>query len=129
MADTRQGTTEMCIEVIHQRLRPRHFDIEYSQLTNPFRKHRMGHSRASTTGPHLYDPTPRCFDQTTAKAFGETQAVSVMSDALAVLEHHGIDCANAAGFRGQLIKQRQDRLFTREGDIQAGETHGLCGGE
>ncbi|MNP42881.1 hypothetical protein D3C76_1366720 [compost metagenome] len=48
-----------------------------------------------------------------------------MADAFAVLQHHGVDRANAAGFWRQFVEQRDDRLLARKGDVEAGEVHSL----
>ncbi|MNE26823.1 hypothetical protein D3C80_1202090 [compost metagenome] len=119
----------MCIEVIHQRLSPSQLDIEYRQLPDPFGQQRMGHRSPGTASTHLHHMTTWHVAQAATEAFGETQAVGVVADTLAVLEHHGIDRANASGFGGEVIEQRQDCLFAREGDVQAGVTHGFGSAE
>ncbi|MNM88596.1 hypothetical protein D3C81_1008170 [compost metagenome] len=85
----------------------------------------MGHCSPCAASAHLHYLTARRIGQATAKAFGKAQAVSVVADALAVLEHHGVDRADALGLRRQLVEQRQDRLFAWESDVQAGEAHVL----
>ncbi|MOA70748.1 hypothetical protein D3C78_1998640 [compost metagenome] len=59
----------------------------------------MGHRRASATGAHLDDTFSGSVRQTSAKTLGETEAIGVVADALAVLQHHGVDRADATGFR------------------------------
>ena len=87
----------------------------------------MGHCRARTTGAHLHHALARYVVQVAPKAFGEPQAVGVMTDAFATLEHYGVDRTNAPGFIGELIEQRQDRLLARVGNVQPGEVHQLGG--
>ncbi|MNQ65731.1 hypothetical protein D3C85_801950 [compost metagenome] len=59
----------------------------------------MGHCRPGTTGAHLYYTCTRHIGQAPAKAFGKAQAVGVMADTLAVLEHYGVHRADAARLR------------------------------
>ncbi|MNE43435.1 hypothetical protein D3C80_1376100 [compost metagenome] len=129
MADAGAATVEMLIEVIHQCLRSGCFDVEHRQLFNAFGQQCVGYRSACTTGAHLYHLGTRRIGQAPAKAFGKTQAVGVVADALAVLEHHGIDCTNAPRFSREIVQQRQDRLLAREGNVQAGVTHRLGCGE
>ena len=65
--------------------------------------------------------------QAPPKALGEAQAVGIVADALAILEYHGVHRPDATGFIRQLVKQRDDRLLGREGDVEAGKTHVLRG--
>ncbi|MOA23871.1 hypothetical protein D3C78_1445210 [compost metagenome] len=89
----------------------------------------MGHGRASATGTHLHHLAPCNVGQATAQAFGKAQAIGVVADALAVLEHHGIYRADTAGLVGQFVEQRQDRLLERVRNVQPGETGMLRGFE
>ena len=114
-------------EVIHKLKGTGAVDIENTQLLHAFSQQRMGHRRARATGTHLHYALARHIMQVTPETFGEPQAVSVMADALAVLEHHGVDRANASGFGRQLIQQRQDCLLARVGNVQSGEVHLLRG--
>ncbi|GLO25054.1 hypothetical protein PPUJ21368_28830 [Pseudomonas putida] len=52
-----------------------------------------------------------------------------MADALAVLQYHGIHCADATGFVRQFVEQWQDRLFEWVSDVQPGEACVLRGVE
>ncbi len=87
----------------------------------------MGNRRARTASPHLDYALHGNPFQATAKTFSEAQAVGIVADTFAVLEYHRIDRANASGLGGQLVEQRNDRLFAREGDVQPGEGHAFGG--
>ena len=93
-------------EVIHQVAGAAGVHIENTQLLHTFRQQRMRHRRARTAGTHLHHALACHILQVASKAFGEPQAIGVVADALAVLEHHGVDRANAAGLVGQFIEQR-----------------------
>ena len=71
-------------------------DVENAQLLYAFTQQRVGHRRSCATGAHLDHALTRSVLQATAKTFGKTQAIGVVADALAVLEHHRIHRADAA---------------------------------
>ncbi|MNM98771.1 hypothetical protein D3C81_1113100 [compost metagenome] len=126
-ADHGAPGTEVGIQVVHQGLCTGRVHFEQYQPLDPFTQQGMGHGRTGTTGTHLHHLAPCHIRQATAQAFGKTQAVGVVADPLAVLEHHGVHRADAAGFVRQFVEQRQDRLLERVGDVEPGET-GVLGG-
>ena len=84
---------------------------------------------ACATRAHLHHVVHGNAAQAATKTLGKPRTVGVVADALAILEHHGVHRADAAGFRRQLVEQRDDRLLAREGDVQSGKVHALGGTE
>ena len=119
----------MGIQVVHQCLRTGRVHFEQHQPLDPFTQQGMGHRRTGAAGTHLHHLAACHVGQATAQAFGKAQAVGVMADPFAVLEHHGIHRADATGFVRQLVEQRQNRLFERVGDVEPGEAGVLRGVE
>ncbi|MNP34308.1 hypothetical protein D3C76_1275890 [compost metagenome] len=89
----------MLVEVVGQGLGTVAIHIEDAQLAHTFTEQRMGDCRTGTAGAHLYYTCARHISQAAAKAFGKAQAVGVVADALAVLEHHGVHRADATCLR------------------------------
>ncbi|MNR69076.1 hypothetical protein D3C85_1940600 [compost metagenome] len=58
----------------------------------------MGHCRSSATGAHLHDALKGNTLQATTKTLGEPQAIGVVADAFAVLQHDRVHRPNASGF-------------------------------
>jgi hypothetical protein len=103
----RHGATaaEMLVEVVRQALARSRSTSKILSCCTPSLS-----SAWATAAPA--PPAPICTTrsrhvlQATAKAFGKTQAIGVVADALAVLEHHGVHRADAPGFRRQFVEQR-----------------------
>jgi hypothetical protein len=102
----RHGATaaEMLVEVVRQAL-ARCVHVENTQLLHAFAQQCMGHRRARAAGTHLHDALA-ARPSSHGESLRQTQAIGVVADALAVLEHHGVHRADAAGFRRQFVEQR-----------------------
>ena len=85
-------------EVIRQVAGAGGVHVKNTQLFHTLGQQCMRHCRARAAGAHLHHALARHVIEVTSKAFGEPQAIGVVADALAVLEHHGIHRANAPGF-------------------------------
>ena len=86
---------EVLIQVVGQGLSAIAVDIKNFQTLYAFTEQRVSHRRACAPGPHLDDTLQFSTAQPTSKAFCKPQAVRVVPDALAVLEHHGVDRTDA----------------------------------
>ena len=126
-ADLSATDAELLGKAINKVLGASAVDIEDAQVLHAFCQQCMGHCRARTTGAHLHHALARYVVQVAPKTFGEPQAVGVMTDAFAALEHHGVDRTYTPGLIGELIEQRQNRLLARVSNVQTGEVHQLGG--
>ena len=118
---------EVLVEVVRQVLGAFTVYVENTQVPYAFAQQRVGHCRASATGTHLDHPLACSVLQATAKTFGKPEAIGVVADTFAILQHHGIHRADAARFVRQFVEQRDDRLLAREGDVQPGVVHPFGG--
>ncbi|CAH0322281.1 hypothetical protein SRABI112_05372 [Pseudomonas mediterranea] len=129
VSGTGPASTEVLVQIVGQGFGTAEFDVKDTQGLDTFRQQRMGNGRAGTSGAHLHHGSTRNIAEAAAKTLGKPEAVGVVADALAALEHHGVHRANAAGLCRELIEQRDDRLLAGEGDVQAGEAHAFGGGQ
>ena len=117
----------MRIEIVRQGLGAAGLHLEKAQSLDTLGKQGMRHGSAGPARAHLHHAPTGDVGQAPPKALGEAQAVGIVADALAILEYHGVHRPDATGFIRQLVKQRDDRLLGREGDVEAGKTHVLRG--
>ncbi|MCY1356535.1 hypothetical protein D9M69_429900 [compost metagenome] len=119
----------MLVEAVHQGLATDGVHFEQGQAFDAFGQQGVGHGGTGATGAHLHHLAALHIRQAAPEAFTEAQAIGVVADPLAVLQHHGVHRADAGGLGGEFVQQRDDRLLAGEGDVQAGVAHAFGGAE
>ena len=79
----------------------------------------VGDGGTGTAGTQLHHAVQLCGREAGSQCGGKAGKVGVVADEPAVLDHHGVDGAQPAGVRRNLIQVLQDQLLAGVGDVQA----------
>jgi hypothetical protein len=110
---------------LRKQLCARFVAVDDEQARRTRSEDRIRYGRPGAAGPDQDNVLSGDVSEFLAERDEESRAVRVEPLALAVAEHHRIDCVDGTGFIGKLLEERQHGLLARIRDVESVESRGF----
>ena len=129
VARFRPARAEACHDVRSDLGGPGGIGVDHRQLAHAQLDRGLRHCRAGAAGTHLHHPVQGCARQPAPEPLGEAGGIGVVADPAAAAQHHRVDRTQCGGVFRELVQERDHRLLTGKGNVQAVEAHALGRGQ